>query len=136
MQFRYHISASFQYYDTHSKNVCSLYGTQVSSLNIDLHVSCIYISVTNFALLLILVFVVWSLGHVQLFCDPINCSPPGSFFLWDFPRKNTGVGFHFLFQGIFFTQGSKPCLLCWEACSLPLVAQLVKNPPTMKETPI
>ena len=26
---------------------------------------------------------------------------------WDFPRKNTGVGCHFLFQGIFLTQGSK-----------------------------
>ena len=64
------------------------------------HVSCIYISVTNFALLLILVFVVQSVGQV-----PINCSPPGSFFLWDFPRKNTEVGCHFLFQEIFSTQG-------------------------------
>ena len=30
---------------------------------------------------------------------------------WDFPGKNTGVGCHFLFQGIFVTQGSNLCLL-------------------------
>ena len=30
---------------------------------------------------------------------------------WDFPSKNTGVGCHFLLQGIFPTQGSNPCLL-------------------------
>ena len=31
---------------------------------------------------------------------------------WDFPGKNTGVGCHFLLQGIFLTQGSKLHLLC------------------------
>ena len=30
---------------------------------------------------------------------------------WDSPGKNTGVGCHFLLQGIFSTQGSNPCLL-------------------------
>ena len=43
--------------------------------------------------------------------------------LWDFPGKNTGVGCHFLLQGIFPTQGLNPCLLCplhWQANSLPL----------------
>ena len=30
---------------------------------------------------------------------------------WDFPGKNTGVGGHFLFQGIFLTQGLSPCFL-------------------------
>ena len=42
---------------------------------------------------------------------------------WDFPVKNTGVGCHFLFQGIFQTQGlnlSLSYLLCWQAGSLPL----------------
>ena len=37
---------------------------------------------------------------------------------WNFPGKNTGVGCHFLLQGIFPTQGSIPCLLCplhWQA---------------------
>ena len=37
---------------------------------------------------------------------------------WDFPGKNTGMGCHFLLQGIFPTQGSNPyllhlCLLHW-----------------------
>ena len=41
---------------------------------------------------------------------------------WDFPGKNTGVGCHFLLQGIFLTQGSNPPLrlLHWQADSLPL----------------
>ena len=30
---------------------------------------------------------------------------------WDSPGKNTGVGFHFLLQGIFLTQSSNPVLL-------------------------
>ena len=41
---------------------------------------------------------------------------------WNFPGKNTGVGFHFLFQGIFLTQGLKLCLLRslhWQGDSLP-----------------
>ena len=29
---------------------------------------------------------------------------------WDSPGKNTGVGYHFLLQGIFPTQGSNPNL--------------------------
>ena len=39
---------------------------------------------------------------------------------WDFPGKSTGVGCHFLLQGIFLTQGSNPCvpcLLCWQVDS-------------------
>ena len=31
---------------------------------------------------------------------------------WDFPGKNTEVGFHLLLQGIFPTQGSNPGLPC------------------------
>ena len=38
---------------------------------------------------------------------------------WDSPVKN-GVGCHFLFQGIFLTQGMNPNLLPWQAASLPL----------------
>ena len=40
---------------------------------------------------------------------------------WNFPSKNTGAGCHFLFQGIFLTQGSNLCLLHllqWQADSL------------------
>ena len=39
---------------------------------------------------------------------------------WNFPGKNTGMGCHFLLQGIFPTQGLNPCLLCWQTDSLPL----------------
>ena len=42
---------------------------------------------------------------------------------WDFPGRKTGVGCHFLLQGIFPTQGSNPSLLCllpWQVASLPL----------------
>ena len=31
-------------------------------------------------------------------CDPIDCSPPGSC-PWDFPGKDTGMGYHCLLQG-------------------------------------
>ena len=42
---------------------------------------------------------------------------------WSFPSKNTKVGCHFLFQGIFLTQGSNPRLLSllhWQVDSWPL----------------
>ena len=38
----------------------------------------------------------------------------------NFSGKNTGVGCHFLLQGIFPTQGSNPHLLHWQVGSLPL----------------
>ena len=42
---------------------------------------------------------------------------------WDFPGKNAGVGCHFLLQWIVLTQGSNPCLPCWQVDSLPLSYQ-------------
>ena len=43
-------------------------------------------------------------------CDPVDCSRPGSS-VHEIPKgKNTGVGCHFLLQGIFATQGSNPAL--------------------------
>ena len=56
-------------------------------------------------------------------CNPMDCSPPGSFCPWDFPGKNTGMGCSFLLQGIFLTQESNLSLLHllhWQADSLPL----------------
>ena len=41
-------------------------------------------------------------------CDYMDCSPPGSSVHADSPGKNTGVGCHVLFQGIFPTQRSNP----------------------------
>ena len=45
----------------------------------------------------------------------ITCQTPLSM---GFPSKNTGVGCHFLLQGIFLTQGWNPYLLHWQAYSL------------------
>ena len=42
---------------------------------------------------------------------------------WGFSGRNTGVGCRILFQGSFLTQGSNPCLLHWQADSLPLSQQ-------------
>ena len=50
-------------------------------------------------------------------CDPIDCSQPGSSVHGIFPGKNTGVGYHFLLQRIFPTQGWNPCLLHGQADS-------------------
>ena len=49
-------------------------------------------------------------------CDPMDCSPPGSSVYAVFPGKNTGMGCHFLLQGIFPTQGLNPHLLCLLHC--------------------
>ena len=43
-------------------------------------------------------------------CNPMDYSPPGSSVHGIFPGKDTGVGFHFLPQGIFSTQGLNPHL--------------------------
>ena len=68
------------------------------------------------------------LGHVQLFATPqtIACQAPLS---WDYPGKNTGVGCHFLLQGIFMTQGLNPRLLHWQADSLPLAPLAIAKSP-------
>ena len=44
-------------------------------------------------------------------CDPVDCSRPGSSDHGDSPGKNTTVGCHALFQGIFPTHGLNPGLL-------------------------
>ena len=54
---------------------------------------------------------VLSLQSCLTLYDPMDCSPPG-IYPWDSPRKNTGVGCRALLQGIFPTQGLKPCFLC------------------------
>ena len=43
-------------------------------------------------------------------CDPLDCSPPGTFVHGDSLGKNTGVDCHALLQGIFPTQRSNPGL--------------------------
>ena len=56
--------------------------------------------------------------------QPSGLQPTKLLCPWDFPSKNTGLGCHFLLQGIFPTQGSNPCLLCllhWQMDSLTLL---------------
>ena len=64
-----------------------------------------------------------SLTRVQLFATPWTVCTDRFLCLWDFPGNNTGVGHHFLFQGIFPTQGLNPHLLHWQMDSLPLSHQ-------------
>ena len=45
-----------------------------------------------------------------ILCNPMDCSPPGSSVQEDSPGRNTGVGCHFLLQGIFPTQGIQHCI--------------------------
>ena len=61
--------------------------------------------------------------HVHT-CSIVSDSlqPHGLLYPWSFPGKNAKVGHHFLFQGIFPTQGWNPCLLhaVLQGDSLPL----------------
>ena len=59
----------------------------------------------------LIVALVQSLSCVQLL-RPHGQEPARLFYPWDFPGKNTGVGCHFLLQGIFPTQELNPYLLC------------------------
>ena len=61
-------------------------------------------------------------------CDPMDCSLPG--FSVDFPGESTGVGCHFLLQGIFLTQGSNPGLLHCRQTLYPLSHQ--RSPRTLE----
>ena len=57
--------------------------------------------------------------------QPHGLQPARILYPWDSPTKNTGVGCHALFQGIFLTQGSNSllsCLLYLQVSSLPLVS--------------
>ena len=65
------------------------------------------------------------LSYVQLFVTlwTVACQVP--LCPWDSPGKNTGVGCHFLLQGIFLIQGLNPRLLHWQVDSLPRSHQLI-----------
>ena len=80
-----------------------------------------------------------SLSHVQLFVTPwtVAYQAPLS---WDFPDKNTGVGCHFLLQGIFPTQGSihHPAAAATAAKSLqscPTLCDLIDGSPPGSPVP-
>jgi len=61
--------------------------------------------------------------------QPYGLQPARLLCPWDFPDKNTGVGCHFIFQGIFLNTGLISCISCngrrilyhwatWEALSI------------------
>ena len=52
----------------------------------------------------------WSCSVVSDSLWPHGLQPPRLLHPWDFPGKSTGVGCHFLLQGIFPTQGLNPGL--------------------------
>ena len=52
-------------------------------------------------------------------CDPMSCSPPGSYVQGDFPGKNTAASCHSLLQGVILTQGLNPGLPHWQVDSWP-----------------
>ena len=51
------------------------------------------------------------LQSAQTLFNPMDCCLPGSSVHGDSPSKTTGVGCHFLLQGIFPTQGLNPHLM-------------------------
>ena len=55
-------------------------------------------------------------------CHPNGLEPSRLLCQWNFPGRNTGVGCHFLLQGSsqHRDQSVSPCLLYWQAGSLPL----------------
>ena len=60
-----------------------------------------------------------------ILCNPMDCSLPGFSVHGNSPGNNTGVGCHFLLQGIFLTQESDLSLLCllhWQVGSFPLAS--------------
>ena len=66
------------------------------------------------------IVVVQQLSHIQPFLLHHGLYPTRLLCPWDFPGKNTGVGCHFLLQGIFLTQDWNLCPLHCQADSLPL----------------
>ena len=55
------------------------------------------------------------LGRVRLFATPWTVAHQAPLSMASIQSKNTGGGCHFLFLGLFLTQGLNPCLLHWQA---------------------
>ena len=58
----------------------------------------------------------YALSHVTqscpTLCNTLDCGQLSLLCPWDFSGKNTGVGYHFLLQGVLLTQESNSRLLC------------------------
>ena len=75
----------------------------------------------------------WSHSVVSDSSQPHGLQPTGLLHPWDFPGKSTGVGCHFLLQGIFLTQGSNPGLL---HCRQTLYRWATRQAPRLMEEPL
>ena len=104
--------AALQSTAKHPRNIWRIKENQVFCSTAETCESCLYVG-----LLLLLKALV---AHLYLTLRSHGSYPARILCLWDFSGKNTGVGCHFLLQGIFPTQGWKPCLLYCQAGSLPL----------------
>ena len=116
---------------------------------------------SNSSLCCLLMAMLLLLRHSVVSDSPCPCGLylAGHLWPWNFPGENTGAGCHFLFQGIFLTQGSNLCFMCslhyilceffthwairrkkkkkkhrWHGASL--IAQLVNNLAAMQEIPV
>ena len=78
-----------------------LLAQQPKSLRKSLWTSCLHCELSSWV----------TLKECLTLLDPVDYSLPRILCPWNFPGKNTGVGCHFLPQGIFLTQGSNPSLL-------------------------
>ena len=56
-------------------------------------------------------------------CNPMDCTPPGSFVHGISQARITGMGRYFLLQGIFLMQELNPHVLHWQADSFLLSHQ-------------
>ena len=83
-----------------------------------------YIYVSLFFFRFFSIVVVYSLSHVQIFCDPMDCSPLG-FSLHEISQSRIlewiAISFSRRFSQL--REGSKPSLLHWQADSLLLSHQ-------------
>ena len=98
-------------------------GEQNLSVSLLLSVSPSLTQVEHSMKMLLCACVLNHFSRVRLFVTPMDCSPIRFLCPWNFPGKNTGVGCHALFRGIFTTQGSNLRLLRvlhWQVGSLPL----------------
>ena len=85
--------------------------------------SCCYLLIWNGAHFKMVLVCMLNLSGVSDSFWPWGLLPARLLCPWDFPGKYTGVGCHFLLQGIFLTQGwnlSLLHLLHWQVDSLPL----------------
>ena len=75
-----------------------------------LHLNVRYAKILHFLMCLCVCVCVHAQACPTL-CHPLDCNPAVSSVHGIFSGKNTGVGCHFLLQGVFLTQGWNPHLL-------------------------